>query len=78
LVQSLARFGATASLIHADLGGHNRDKNDVFARQISPLVEPLLAQGGLMVASDRMYFKALKELPLPEGAVEGRCFIYQK
>ena len=78
LVQSLARFGATASLIHADLGGHNRAKNDVFARQISPLVEPLLAQGGMMVASDRMYFETLKELPLPEGAVKGRCFIYQK
>lgn len=78
LVQSLVRFGATASLIHADLGGHNRAKNDAFARKISPLVEPLLAPGGLMVASDRMYFKTLKELPLPRGAVEGRCFIYQK
>jgi hypothetical protein len=78
LVQALARFGATASLIHADLGGHNRAKNDIFARKISPLVEPLLAQGGLMVASDRMYFETLKELPLPEGAVEGRCFIYQR
>jgi len=78
LVQALDRFGATASLIHADLGGHNRDKNDVFARQISPLIEPLLAAGGLMVASDRMYFETLKELPLPEGAVEGRCFIYQR
>jgi hypothetical protein len=78
LVQALARFGATASLIHADLGGHNREKNDIFARKISPIVEPLLALGGLMVASDRMYFGTLKELPLPEGAVEGRCFIYQR
>jgi len=77
LVDALTRFGATASLIHADLGGHNREKNDIFARNISPLVEPLLAPGGLMVSSDRMYFEALKELPLPEGAVEGRCFIYQ-
>ena len=78
LVQALARFGPTASLIHADLGGHNREKNDIFARKISPLVEPLLAPGGLMVASDRMYFETLTELPLPEGAVEGRCFIYQR
>jgi len=78
LVEALTRFGATASLIHADLGGHNRKKNDIFARGISPLVEPLLAQGGLMVSSDRMYFETLKELPLPEGAVEGRCFIYQR
>lgn len=78
LLQALDRFGATASLIHADLGGHSRQKNDIFARKISPLVEPLLTQGGLMVASDRMYFGTLKEQPLPDGAVEGRCFIYQR
>ncbi len=78
LVRALDRFGASASLIHADLGGHDRQKNDLFARRISPLVEPLLAPGGLMVTSDRMYFATLKELPLPEGAVEGRCFIYQR
>lgn len=78
LPQTLERFGPTASLIHADLGGHNLEKNDAFARKVSPLIEPLLAKGGLMVSSDRMYFDALEELPLPEGAVPGRCFIYRK
>jgi S-adenosyl-L-methionine methyltransferase len=78
LPASVDRFGPTASLIHADLGGHNREKNDVFARFVSPLIEPLLAKGGLMVSSDRMYFESLTELPLPEGVVEGRCFIYQR
>jgi len=78
LPQTLARMGQVASLIHADLGGHNRAKNDIFARKVSPLVEPMLAPGGLMVASDRMYFEGLTELPLPPGAVEGRCFIYRK
>ncbi|MCX7560439.1 hypothetical protein OS190_12755 [Sulfitobacter sp. F26204] len=76
LIQALARFGATASLIHADLGGHNLEKNDAFARAVSPLIEPLLAQGGLMVSSDRMYFETLGEQPLPSDAVPGRCFIY--
>ena len=76
LPQALARFGATATLVHADLGGHNLEKNDAFARLVSPLIEPLLARGGLMVSSDRMYFDALAEQPLPEGAVPGRCFIY--
>lgn len=76
LPQALARFGATASLVHADLGGHNREKNDIFARKVSPLIEPLIAPGGLMVSSDRMYFERLTEQPLPEGAVPGRCFIY--
>lgn len=78
LPQALGRFGATASLIHADLGGHNLEKNDLFARKVSPLIEPLLAKGGLMVSSDRMYFEALEELPLPPGAVPGRCFIYRR
>jgi hypothetical protein len=78
LPEALERFGSTAALIHADLGGHNREKNDIFARKISPLVEPLLAMGGVMVASDRMYFQGLRELPLPEHAVEARCFIYQR
>lgn len=78
LPQTLDRFGPTASLIHADLGGHNLTKNDLFARKVSPLIEPLLAPGGLMVSSDRMYFETLTEMPLPDGAVEGRCFIYRK
>ena len=78
LPAALARFGPTAALIHADLGGHNAAKNDIFARNISPLVSPLLAVGGLMVASDRMYFDDLVEQPLPEGAVPGRCFIYRR
>ena len=78
LPQALERFGPTASLIHADLGGHNLQKNDLFARKISPLVQPLLAEGGLMVSSDRMYFDGLAEIALPTGAVEGRCFIYRK
>ena len=78
LPAALERFGATASLIHADLGGHNRDKNDAFARLVSPLIEPLLAEGGLMVSSDRMYFENLTDIPLPEHAVDGRCFIYRR
>lgn len=78
LPAALDRFGAVASLIHADLGGHNLEKNDRFARDISPLVEPLLAPGGLMVSSDRMYFDRLEEQPLPDGAVPGRCFLYRQ
>lgn len=76
LPAALKRFGPNASLIHADLGGHDLAKNDAFARAISPLVEPLLAKGGLMVSSDKMYFDALREVDLPADAVPGRCFIY--
>lgn len=72
------RLGATASFIHADLGGHDPKKNDVFARAVSPLIEASMAPGGVMVASDRMYFDGLIELERPEGAMKDRAFIYQR
>lgn len=78
LPQAFERFGASAVLIHADLGGHNAQKNDLFAQKVSPVISPLLAVGGLMVSSDRMYFDDLVEQPLPDGAVPGRCFIYRR
>jgi hypothetical protein len=78
LPQAPERIGAPAVLIHADLGGHDATRNDRFARDVSPLIEPLLAPGGMMVSSDRMYFAGLEPLPLPEGAVAGRCFIYRR
>ena len=78
LPQALERFGPTAVLIHADLGGHNARKNDLFARAVSPLIEPLLAPGGVMVSSDRMYFDDLDKIALPADAVKGRCFIYRR
>ncbi|WP_299963574.1 class I SAM-dependent methyltransferase [uncultured Roseobacter sp.] len=78
LPQAQARFGPVARLIHADLGGHDAAKNDAFARAVSPVVAPLLAPGGLMVSSDRMYFDDLEEIALPPGAVQGRCFIYRR
>lgn len=78
LPAALEKFGANARLVHADLGGHSAAKNDVFARRISPVIAPLLAPGGLMVSSDRMYFDDLREIALPADAVAGRCFIYQR
>ena len=74
---AVAQIGERPSLIHADLGGHNREKNLVFARMISPLIAPLLAKGGVMVSSDPMAFETLIEQPLPADAVPGRCFIYR-
>jgi hypothetical protein len=78
LPAALARLSPTAALIHADLGGHHAAKNDQFARRISPVIEPLLASGGLMVSSDRMYFDTLEVIDLPADAVPGRYFIYRK
>ncbi len=78
LPRALEQFGPTARLIHADLGGHNAEKNVTFAKRISPVIEPMLAPGGLMLSSDRMFFETLEEQPLPDDAVPGRVFIYKR
>ena len=78
LPKALVQFGPTASLIHADLGGHNAEKNVTFAQRISPFIEPMLAVGGIMLSSDRMFFESLEEQPLPQDAIEGRVFIYKR
>ncbi len=71
------RFGSSASLVHADLGTHDAIKSDLFAHRVSPLVEPLLGKGAILISSDKMYFSALREMVLPDDAVPGRCFMYQ-
>lgn len=77
LPMMLARDGATVSFAHADLGGHNLEKNDAFARLVSPLIEVMMAPNGVIVSSDKMYFEALEQIGLPDGALEGRAFIYR-
>jgi len=77
LPMMLAKHGPVVSFAHADLGGHNLEKNDAFARAISPFVEAVMAPGGIMVASDRMYFDTMVELPRPQGAMPDRAFTYQ-
>ena len=59
LPQTLDRFGPTAALIHADLGGHNAAKNDAFARRISPVIGASLSTA----SSARAGFSAEKPCP---------------
>ncbi|MBY6091935.1 class I SAM-dependent methyltransferase [Pseudooceanicola sp. 502str34] len=78
LPQAFARFGATARLVHSDLGAGNAQENLKFSRAISPLIEPLVAPGGIVIANDPMYFDTLEPLPLPEGAIRDRSFLYRR
>ena len=77
LNETLERFGPVADLINADLGSYSKDRNNQFAIEISPEIEPLLAPGGLMLSTDKMYFTKLVEEPLPAGVTPGRLFIYR-
>lgn len=67
LVEVRARFDGQVALLHTDLGGHNPEKNIIFARKLSPLLEPLMKAGGIVIATDAMYVDAWTQLDLPDG-----------
>lgn len=75
---ALERFGQTARLVHSDLGAGNTAENLRASLAISPLIEPLVAPGGMVIAADPMQFEALEEVPLPEGGIPNRSFIYRR
>lgn len=50
-------------------------ERDVASHPNSTLPETQVFLGEVVVSSDRMCLRSLIELPLPECAVTGRCFI---
>ncbi|MBZ0215467.1 MAG: class I SAM-dependent methyltransferase [Fimbriimonadaceae bacterium] len=61
------RFRNQVALLHTDLGGHSEEKNIAFAQKLSPLLEPLMAEGGIIVGSDQLYVESWQTLELPDG-----------
>ncbi len=75
LKRALNRIGAQAALAHCDIGSSRRDLKAKLVSTIAPLVDALMAPGGL-VCSDQEYSVSNWEAqPLPEGVNPGRYYI---
>lgn len=75
LADAMSRIGAPAALAHCDIGSSRRDLNAKLVATIAPLVNALMAPGGL-VCSDQEYTVSNWEAqPLPEGVNPGRYYI---
>lgn len=64
------QLGDAAAMVHADIGSEDRARDANLARDIGPLIESLVRQGGL-VLSDRplpLSGGSWKPLPLPQDA----------
>jgi hypothetical protein len=73
-----ARFGAGSSiLIHADLGSGDQVENAKLAARLSPLIAPLLAPGGLMLADRSFELPGCADVSSEAGVEEGRYFAYR-
>lgn len=73
------RFGpGSAALIHVDVGTGEEERNRRLAFRISPLLEPLLQLGGLLVADRAFAMPSCSDISAQTGVAEGRYFAYRR
>lgn len=75
LASALDRIGGQAAFAHCDIGTGEKESNARLIATIAPMVDALMAPGGI-VCSDQEYTVARWEAqPLPEGVQPGRYFV---
>ncbi len=72
------RLGAGARLVHSDLGTGIPETTAPILRFLEQALPPLLAEGGYIVADQRLTVPSWRSVPLPDGIAEGRYFIWQQ
>ena len=66
------------ALIHADLGTGDDMANRALAAALTPLLGPVLAPGGMVVANIGFAGTGWEELPEPDGVSPGRYYLYRR
>jgi len=77
LPHSLARLRGRAALAHADMGDGDAARSAARAAQLAPLIDSLMAPGGVVLGDQSMTQPRWRALPLPAGVAAGRYFIYR-
>lgn len=83
VLETLPAFARTAGtgsavLIHSDLGSGHEDANRELALHLSPVLEPLLAPGGLMIADRGYELPSCDDISDQTGVAEGRYYVYRR
>jgi hypothetical protein len=68
----------SAILIHADIGTGDEAENRIIAERLSPLIEPLLMPGGLLLADRPFRLPGCRDVSAEAGAEPGRYFCYRR
>jgi hypothetical protein len=71
------RLGATAALIHTDLGTGDRAANAALGRWLGPALDRLAASGGYVLANQPLEVARWQLLPEPPGVPKDRYFLYR-
>lgn len=73
-----ARFAASVSLAHADVGSGDPAASRRSAGLVARFVPPMLRPGGLLLCELDLEVPELERLPMPEGVAPERYFYYRK
>ena len=72
-----SRFARQVVLAHADTGDFSRTHNAELSALVSQHLPPAIAPGGYVLSDLELAMDGFTRLPLPEGAREGRYYIYR-
>ncbi|MTI09336.1 class I SAM-dependent methyltransferase [Curvivirga aplysinae] len=78
LLEARDKLGATADLLHSDIGTGDPDRNRKFATWLSSIYPDLMASGGVILSDQELTLDDFDQLPLPQDVQVGRYYFYQK
>lgn len=72
-----AKLGATAALIHTDLGTGDHAANVAMGKWLGPALDALAGSGGYILANQSLDVARWQRLPEPPGVPKDRYFLYR-
>lgn len=77
LPRAARRHAGQVVLAHSDVGSFGAEHNAAMSGLVSQHLPPALADGAVILSDLPLKIAAAKPLPLPQGAKEGRYYMYR-
>jgi hypothetical protein len=77
LQRAASQLGATAALIHTDLGTGDHAANMAMAEWLGPALDALATSGGYVLANQPLGVDRWQRQPEPPGVPKDRYFLYK-
>jgi hypothetical protein len=77
LPRAARQLGATAALIHTDLGTGDHAANMAMAAWLGPVLDALVGPEGYVLANQALEVARWQRLPEPPGVAKDRYFLYR-
>lgn len=72
-----SRMPLPAAMAHCDVGSGDAEANRRLAATIGPLLDTLMADGGVVLSDQPMDLPGWQALPLPDGVKPGRYHLWR-